>query len=79
MKLGTKVRVFISSKDECYSMLKKYNGKEMIISRKVIKGPIIYYELEGAVSDMGIPYSFAPDHLINMSNPNEGNANEWDN
>ena len=66
MHKGTKVRVYISPKDECYPILKKYNGECMTISKKVGYGTVAYYELDNAISDMGIPYAFSAEYLIEM-------------
>jgi len=61
---GMWVKVKIKEDDACYNMLKKYNGKLMkVIKAKKIKSEY-YYELDGAVSPKGLPYSFSEDMLI---------------
>lgn len=63
MKEADKVIVKVGEKDECFGIIGKYNGREMMISRKRTICNCSYYELEGAVSEMGIPYTFLPTHL----------------
>lgn len=63
LKVGDKVTVKVPEDDECFAILEKYNGREMVISRKSLRGSQSYYELEGAVSDRGIPYAFIGPNL----------------
>lgn len=63
MKKESIVRVKVGEKDECFGIIGKYNGREMAVSRKRTICNCSYYELEGAVSEKGIPYTFLPTHL----------------
>lgn len=74
-KVGQKVRVNFAPS---YSMIdgsRKFQGKELKISRrKIVKKPTkygssydvgqIYYELEGAESQMHVPYGFLQENLV---------------
>ena len=63
MKEGSTVIVKVGEKDDCFGVIGKYNGREMTVSRKRTICNCSYYELEGAVSEKGIPYTFLSTHL----------------
>lgn len=48
----------------------KYNGEQFIVKRRrvICTRPAnrVYYELYGAVSDMGVPYGFLEEELIKV-------------
>lgn len=66
LNVGTDCVVNVPKMDfENYAILGKYNGKAMKVTKKVLLGNgLPYFELEGAVSDKGIPYAFVREWLI---------------
>lgn len=69
MKKGDKVIVNVPLHEQkVHSSAAKYNGQEMTITRRVarLNGQTVYYELKGAESEYGIPFSFAKDWLIQI-------------
>jgi len=49
------------SERKVHTPVAKYNGQVMVVSKRVsrLNGMKVYYELEGAESEYGIPYAFA--------------------
>ena len=69
LKKGDKVVVNVPLHEQkTHALAAKYNGREMKIARRVayFSGTRVYYELVGAESEYGIPYSFAKDWLIQL-------------
>lgn len=67
LKAGDAVLVHIPDADKAnHRAVVKYHGQEMTVSkRRMLRSTTdIYYELEGAESEHGIPYGFAKDWLI---------------
>jgi hypothetical protein len=66
LNVGTDCVVNVPKMDvENFAILGKYNGQAMKVAKKVLLGNgLPYFELEGAVSDKGIPYAFVREWLI---------------
>lgn len=66
---GDDVMVHIPLEDRTHNEeLMKYQGVVMPVTRRVsgFRRTKYYFELEGAVSDKGIPYAFIMDWLVKM-------------
>ena len=69
LNVGDKVLVAIPKEDRASHLaVMKYNGKTMTISRRKPCGKlrVPYYELKGAKSDLGIPYAFVKEWLVEL-------------
>ena len=67
LNVGNECVVRIPKEDAVnFGMLNKYDGEIMKVSRKKPLGSANtpYFELDGAVSDKGIPYAFIREWLI---------------
>lgn len=67
--IGSKVLVYVEETTQIpHNPLTKLSGQEFIVKRKRVittrPSNKVYYELYGAKSDMGVPYSFVEDDLI---------------
>ena len=66
LNVGDMVEVRIPDKDAADNpMIKQYHGMRLRITRRQPVGCSLlpYYELEGAVSPMGVPYTFAKEWI----------------
>ncbi len=68
IKLNDRVLVYFDEKSN--DPASKYNGQVMTVNGKRTidnrAGDRIIYRLEGAVSDMGVPYSFVANNLVKL-------------
>ena len=66
LQVGTNVRVRFIEDDKIPNIgAKKYNKCETWISKKTEFGAHgVMYELDGCVSDLGVPYTFTADELV---------------
>ena len=74
IQIGDVVLVHIPTFDKSNEMLRKFQGNELVVAKKVpirgyraaISDSLFYYELYGAESEMGVRYAFLPDWIIKL-------------
>lgn len=72
LSMGDKVKVYFPPSDKFNNPAKKLQGQEFVVkSRKYMyKGKTnghCFYQLYGAESDMGVPYTFLEEELIRIT------------
>lgn len=60
---GDKVKLFLPDEEKKRGLLSEFDQKEFLVS-KVSHAGGGYCELEGAVSEFGVPFSFLPSWLV---------------
>jgi hypothetical protein len=70
IKPGDLVLVAYPQNEQTNNVARKLDGLQFIVKRKktICTRPAnrVYYELYGAVSDLGVPYAFLDDELIRL-------------
>jgi len=70
IKSGDLVMIAYPVHEQTNNPAKKLDGQQFVVKRKktICTRPAnrVYYELYGAVSDMGVPYAFLDDELIRL-------------
>lgn len=73
IKAGDLVLVSYTTGEQTNNPARKFNGQDFVVKRvhrvaesKNSKVTRAYYELCGAVSNMGVPYAFLEDELIRL-------------
>lgn len=69
-KIKLNDRVLVCFDEKSNDPASKYNGQVMTVNEKRTidnrAGDRTLYKLEGAVSDMGVPYSFIANNLVKL-------------